>query len=278
MELNINSLSRNYFSKGKPCPYKLKSGIEILIYPILVRDCELYDDCKTILELDKRNINDEKIIQMSQLAFLDYTFHQDIIIDEQTQTTMGYNELQKFKGIFSLCLHEDYVAVTQDNNGKFIVLVADKKDESNGENEDDFIIKYTISNKDYINISKIILFQNDANYDDEYISPDVLKEYNAMMEIKMKGINAPTLERRKIFVLSRYRCSLEEIENMTYRMFELLYNEYLDIEQYYVDNMYKTAYKFDIKENISYPLFRPKKDKFKDLFMNKESLNNKLGN
>ena len=107
--------------------------------------------------------------------------------------------MQKFKGIFSLCLHEDYVAVTQDNNGKFIVLVADKKDESNGEDEDDFIIKYTISNKDYINISKIILFQNDANYDDEYISPDVLKEYNAMMEIKMKGISAPTLPEKEVW-------------------------------------------------------------------------------
>ncbi len=269
---NLETLTRYYFSKGKPCPYKLKSNIEILIYPILVKDYESYDECRSILEIDKRSIDDVNIISMSQLDFLEYTFGNEMIIDEVTKTTLGNNELQKFKKIFSLCLHEDYVAIAKDDNGKSVIIVAEK------DNEGEFILKYKISNKDYLNIAKIILFQNDINYDDTYINPDVVKEYNAMMELKTKNISSPTLERRKIFVLSRYRCTLEDIENMTYRMFNMLFDEYVDIEQYFVDNMYKTAYKFDIKENIAYPLYKPKEDKFKDLFISQESLNSKLGN
>ena len=35
---------------------------------------------------------------------------------------------------------------------------------------------------------------------------------------------------------------------------------------------------FDVKEKIIYPLFKPKEDRFKDLFMSTDSLNSKLGN
>ena len=259
--IDIEHLTNKYFIKYEPCPYKLKCGVEILIYPILVRDCIEYDICKTVLLIDKRNFADENILKMSQLEFLNNLFGTEGI---------GENELQKFKHIFSLCLKEDYVAITKDENGKFVVIVADK----NGE---DITLKYIISNKEFMDISKIILFQNDASYSDEYINPDVLKEYNQMIELKSKGLANPTLERRKIFVLSRYGCKIQELEEMPYRLFELLYSEYINIEQYFIDNMYKTAYKYEIKENLVYPLFK-KEDKFKDLFLSTNSLNNKLGN
>lgn len=259
--INIEHLTNSYFSKYEPCPYKLKIGIEILIYPILVKDCMEYDLCKTVLMIDKRNFADAKILQMSQLEFLFNLFETEDI---------GKNEFQKFKHIFSLCLKEDYVAITKNDEGKYIIVVAEKKDE-------DIILKYTISNKEFMDISKIILFQNDASYTDEYINPDVLKEYNEMIELKTKGFNNPTLEQKKVFVLSRYGCKFQEIEEMPYRLFDLLYSEYINIEQYFIDNMYKTAYKYDIKDNLIYPLFR-KEDKFKDLFLSTNTLNNKLGN
>ena len=271
--IDFEILTRRYFSKGVPCPYKLKTGIEIYIHPILVKDYEDYEDCKSILEIDKRNINDEKVISMSQLDFLEMTFSNAMIIDEANQITLGENELQKFKEIFSLCLHEDYVAITK-HNGKNVVVVAEKI----GDGENDFVVKYIISNKDYLNIVKIILCQNDVDYDGEYINPDVLKEYNEYMSIKSKGISIPSFEKQKVFVLSRYRCTLEELNNMTYRFFNMLLSEYRDIELYYINNMYKTSEKFDVKEDFPYPLYKPKEDRFKDLFMSTESLNRQLGN
>lgn len=264
--VNIDYLSRKYFSKGKPCPYKLKSGIEILIYPILVENYEEYEDYKPIIEMDKNKIGIAEIITMSQLEYLNYTFN---------TSEIGMQQLQMFKGIFELCLKEDYVAITI-NNGKYVVVVADKTIKDNG--EDDYTLKYTISNKEYLDIVKIILYQNDSEYDDAYIDSDVLKEYNEMMLLKTKGLRQPSLEERKIFVLARYKCSIEDINNMTKRFFDMLYYEYIGIEQYFIDTMYKTSEKFEIKESILYPLFKPKEDKFKDLFITTDTLNSKLGN
>ena len=42
--------------------YMLLYNIEILIYPILVKDYESYEECKSILEIDKRSIDDVNII------------------------------------------------------------------------------------------------------------------------------------------------------------------------------------------------------------------------
>ena len=277
--VNIDLLTKKYFSKGEPCPYKLKSDIEILIYPILVKDYEEYDSCKGVLEINKNDIGIQEFIQMSQLEYLNYLFSINEIIEEE-KISIGELQLQMFKNIFSLCLREDYVAIARDNNGKYIVVVANKieKIDENGNKVEDFICKYTISNKQFIEISKIILFQNDIDYDDRYINPDVLKEYNEMLKLKYKGMREPTFEERKVFVLARYRCKLEDLNNMTKRFFDMLYSEYIKSEQYFVDVMYKTSQKFDIKENPVYPLFKPKEDKFKDLFMSTESLNSKLGN
>jgi hypothetical protein len=267
--VDIEFLSRKYFSKGEPCPYKLKSGIEILIYPILVKDYNEYEDCRPILEFDKNTINDVEVIKMSQLEYLNFLFSNRQEVDG---VNIGEVQLQMFKGIFSLCLKEDYVAIAKNEKGKFIVVVAEKDE------KDEFIVKYTITNKEYLDIVKIILYQNDFDYNDQYVSPDVLEEYNEMMKLKTKGMKNPTLEERKIFVLSRYRCTLQDLDNMTYRLFDMLYNEYVGIEQYYVEILYKTSEKFDVKENIVYPLFKPKEDRFKDLFMSTDSLNSKLGN
>ena len=276
--VNIDLLSKKYFSKGEPCPYKLKSDIDILIYPILVKDYEEYENSKTILQLDKNNSGVEEFIKMSQLEYLNYLFQIPTMMEGE-DISIGDLQLQMFKSIFSLCLKEDYVAITESNN-KFIVVVADKieKTDEHGNVTEDFICKYTLSNKQFIEISKIILFQNDSEYDDQYINPDVLKEYNEMIRLKYKDMREPTLEERKVFVLARYRCKIEELDNMTKRFFDMLYSEYIKSEQYIVDIMYKTSEKFDVKEKIVYPLFKPKEDKFKDLFMTADSLNSKLGN
>ncbi len=265
--VNIENLSKKYFSKGKPCPYKLKSDIEIFIYPILVKDYEDYEDYLPILKINKNDTGISEMISMSQLEFLNYIF---------SNNGIGQEQLQMFKGIFELCLKENYVAITRDKNNKFVIVVADKTIDDNG--KEDYILKYTISNKEYLDIVKIILHQNDSEYSDEYISPDVLKEYNEMLKIKYKGTKDPTLEEKKVFLLARYRCTLEDLDNMTKRFFDMLCSEYIKTEQYFIDTAYKTSEKFDVKENILYPLFKPKEDKFKDLFISTDSLNNKLGN
>lgn len=271
--VDIENLTEHYFSNNIPCPYKLKFGNEILIYPIKVKDYKEFERCVDILKVEKEKFNDERIISMSQLEFLGTILFQIEEKIEDSNVSIGYNEQQKFKGIFRYCLNEDYVIIAKDDNDRFVIAVYDYN-----EKQSNYILKYCITNKEFIEISKIILYQNFYDYSDEYVNPDVLEQYNEYIRLKSKNREMPTFERQKIFVLSRYGCKIEEINEMTYRLFSLLYNEYIDIEQYLVQNMYKTAYKYDVKEDVEYPLFKKKKDKFEDLFMSEQSLNNKLGN
>lgn len=270
--VNINSLKR-YFSNGEPCPYKLNFGNTILLYPIKVLDYEEFEICVDILKVNKDIYNDANIISMSQLEFLATKIFSNKTIIEGTKTTIGCNEELKLKTIFKLCLDEDYIMVGTDHNGKYIIGVYNFL-----EDENIYELKYTISNKEFIEISKIILFQNFYDYDDEEVSQDVLEEYQKYLEIKNKNIEHPSFERMKVFLMSRHHCNLDEVNNMTYRLFSMLINEYIDKEIYFVDNMYKTAYKYDVKESVEYPLYKKKQDKFKDLFMSEQALNNKLGN
>lgn len=270
--VDIELLTRKYFSLGKPCPYKLKCGAVIEIYPIKVSDWVDFETCVDILKFDKNTIPDANIVAMSQLEYLE-TVRFQMSEEIAKGVSYGYNEMQKFKQIFSICLHEDYVGIHKDEKGKYIILVAKK-----AEDKDELYLKYTITNKEYLEISRIILFQNIFDYDDRDINPDVIEQYNEYVRLKQKNTNVPTLEEQIIYVISKYKCSIDVINDMTYRMFSMLYNSYLDMDIYRTDMMYKTAYKFDVKENISHPLFAKKKDKYEELFISQDALSNKLGN
>ena len=70
MTVDIETLKLLYFQNDEPCPYKLKCGYELNIYPIKVKDWGIYEHSISILQIDKNKINDIKIIQMSYLEYL----------------------------------------------------------------------------------------------------------------------------------------------------------------------------------------------------------------
>ena len=48
-----------------------------------------------------------------------------------------------------------------------------------------------ISEKEFDDIKKIILYQNDIDYDDRYVNPDVQKEYEKWCALKSKKVHNP---------------------------------------------------------------------------------------
>src|SRR5574344_1785918 len=116
----------NYFQNDLPCPFELKRGGKINIYPILVKDYSLYEFYKTIMEFDKNSINDIVIIQMSYLDFLVN------IVFQQDKDSGG-----KLCGYLSLILKEDKVSIVE-NKGKYCIVILDEKDS----------IKYPIKSKE----------------------------------------------------------------------------------------------------------------------------------
>ena len=122
------------------------------------------------------------------------------------------------------------------------------------------IITHYICPKDFDEISKIILFQNDINYDDRYISPDMRKEIEQYYKLKYKDLTPPTIEKKKAFVISKTGISLNEINNMVFRMFDQVYQASIDSEIYIGNKIIQASQKYDVKGNIEHPMFEVKKD------------------
>ena len=158
--VDLDVLELNYFVNMSNVPYELKKGGMIYIKPVLLEDYLRYNWAKEILTINKNEINDIEVIQMSYLEFLiKRIFSMDKSLED------------KVRWIIKLCLDEDYVAI-----GDNCLIVCDK----------DGTIKYVISSKEFDDISKIIQAQNDPNYDDRYVSPEVKELMRDYYKVKYK--------------------------------------------------------------------------------------------
>ena len=92
--VNIEYLQRKYFYKNKPVPYKLKCGVEIIIYPVIVEDGDIFEDSYDILTFNKSEIPIPEIIQMSYLQFLI-----EVMFKEDSNQYKLYNIFSIFKKI-----------------------------------------------------------------------------------------------------------------------------------------------------------------------------------
>ena len=178
--INIELLDLMYFQNSYNVPYRLKKGGDIEIKPILVKDYPLYEWSMSVLNIKKNEINDIEIIQMS---YLDFLVNKLFVQDE--------NELHKLLNIIRLCLGYESVSFDKDK-GKICLLLCNKEG----------IIEKVINSKEFDDIAKIILFQNDFNYDDRYINPDVeaiMQEYSKVKygyDVK-EDIKHPLFEKKK---------------------------------------------------------------------------------
>lgn len=253
--VDIEQLTELYFSTDEPVPYKLKCGVEILIHPVKVKDWAIFCSNLGILNIEKNETNDINIIKMSYLEFLANNIEQN--------STILYNLCV----IAKYSLHEDIISIEEDNGKKYLAIL-----------NEDTTVKYFITSKEFDDIRKIILFQNIYDYDDRYISPDVRELYDEYIKAKSDpNQEDPTLERKKVFVMSKTKNSIKEINEMSYRMFYQLYLTNVEIDLYYARKMVQTSQKYDVKEDVVYPIFMKKKDKYDGFFLSGNSVENKLG-
>lgn len=252
--VNIETLEQQYFANGYDVPYELKKGGTIFIKPILVKDYPIYEYCKDILDIRKNEINDIQIIQMTYLDFI----LKCLILNEEKY-------MFKLIQIMKLCLGEELISFDEDN-GKLCLLICNK----------DETIRQVITSKEFDDIRKIILNQNDCNYDDRYISPDVREAYEEYCQLKYKNINSPSLEKMKAFVMCKSGFNLEQINNMQYRMFNLVYHSGVDSEIYIGQKIIQGSYKYDVKVDITHPQFEKPSDPITEMFSDAESFERKV--
>lgn len=242
-----------YFQNGYNVPYALKKGGEILIKPILVKDYSMYEWAKQILEIKKNEINDIRVIQMSYLEFLI-----ECIIGQQKE--LG----EQLFTLLNLTLCEDNIKVVQDK-GKDCIIICETNDD----------VKYVISSKEFDDISKIVLNQNDANYDNRYITPEVQEMMQEFYKVKYKDVSSPSLEKRKSFVSSKTGILTKDLNNITCREFDNIYHANVDSEIYIGQKIIQASEKYKVEEDIKHPLFEKKKDPYAEIFEDTSILSGK---
>ena len=232
MSVNIDLLKTAYFPFDKAVPYKAGDKI-IEIKPVKLIDSALYSASEPILKMDKNSINDVKIIQMSYLQFIS-----DVLIpsDAIYATSLGT--------ILLLCLGMTNPILQRDDKGKPYLQ------------DGDIVIKPS----HFEEIMRIILYQNDARYDDEYINPDLKKAMQDMDKLKAKGKEPPNLERRMAIVTAHTGVPKKDLLEMTLRSFDALFSEVVG-EVEFLTTRALILYSGQA-EKADHWIFPKKKDKF----------------
>lgn len=245
MSVDIELLKLAYFALDEPVPYKLKTGQEILIKPIMVKDSMLFMASVDVLKIDKNSLGSVEAIQASYLKFLQKMIFpsNDIMV-------------QKFLNILDLCLEL-----------KGIYLCNDEMERTFIQTESGIVI----SAKEFDDITKIILYQNLPDYDDKYINPDIKKSMQEVDRLKNKDYESPDFERQIGIIESHTGILKEQLLKKTWRSFQILFREVCGEIEFYTTR--PAAIAVGAGDKVDHYIFKKRKDKFDGYFvdMNKFS-------
>lgn len=244
-----------YFANSTPIPFEVKDGGYILhIQPVKVGVYPFYRDNIGVLTIDKNSISDAKVISMSYLQYL-----VEIVLPQ-------YEEYQRalFK-ILSISLGDEYhYTIGHFDNGKvYLGVYQDAK------------CLCRITAKEFDKIKDIILHYNDREYDDRYISDDLRKAMEDYYKIKFKDRYIPTLEEKKAFVVFKSGLPLNQLNEMSYRYFDIIYNHCVNNDLFFSQKIIQASEKYKVNDEIVYPLFKKKENKF-DFFQNADTWERKV--
>ncbi len=256
--VDVEKLRVEYFQNDLPAEYQLKCGEVLKIYPIKVKDWSKVDDF-SILNIAKNEINDIDIIKMSYLQFLNEEYF------------MQYQEeKQKFLNIMCLNfnLEQGRVQFGYTKDRKIVLVVLNEKEE---------ITNTRITSAEFDEICKIILFQNIIGYDDEYVSKDVREEIQRYLKYHAnKETRSPTLEEKKVYVFAKKNMTIQDINNMSYRLFSQTYDVLFGCEQFLADKIIQASEKYKVEKNIYHPMVDIKQTIYDKVFGSLDEVKGKI--
>lgn len=247
MNLNLDLYRKAYFYFDLPVEYIIKDK-SLFIYPITVKDSEIFLSSASVLSIDKNASDSVEIIQMSYLAFVYNVLFQDEI------------NISKFANILKYCLHVEKPYIGFDDNSRPYLKINDD---------------ISIGPKDFDNIRRIIMYQNLVHYDDEYINPEIKKMMDEVDAVKNAGVEPPSIERRMAIITAHCGISKQEQMNMTYRSHSLLFEEvYGEVEFETTRPILLYAGKGN---EIDHWIYKKKKDKFDGYVVDANSYAQSMG-
>ena len=251
--IDMDILTEDYFSTDEPVPYELKCGIEILIYPVKVKDWGKFNSSLGVLTIDKNEINEIEFIRISYLDFIIRLLCEDIKWFERLGNVIKYS------------LHEDLISV-EEHNGKNVLTILNN----------DATIKGFITSKEFDEIKRIILFQNIYDYDDVELSPDIKKIIKDYQDLTSANSTPATLENKMCLIGNESGLTKKEIVDMTYREFSIRFDILIDkIEYQLCKSAELNGTKF--KAKTEHFIFKKKKDKLSQFFVDSDALADVIG-
>lgn len=258
MSIDLDFLSRTYFWFDLPVEYKLKNKSVVKIYPISVKDSEMFLSWIDILTIDKNSLPNPEYISMSYLEFIIKT----LLTSEDKD--IAQSATSKLVFILKLCLKwEDDVSIRVNDIGKPVLVHGDIE----------------INGKSFEDIRRIILYQNILDFDDSYINPDLKQAMAEVDEVKSKDLVFPTLERKFAIVSSHSGITKAQQLEMTYRSHSALFKEVCNEVEFIsartgvmVGNMFS-------KQKIEFEdwVYKKKRSKYEDYFTTQDSYSKSMG-
>lgn len=248
VSVDIELLKLAYFALDEPVPYKLKTGQEILIKPIMVKDSMLFMASVDVLKIDKNSLGSVEAIQASYLKFLQKMIFpsNDIMV-------------QKFLNILDLCLEL-----------KGVYLCNDEMERTFIQTESGIVI----SAKEFDDIAKIILYQNLPDYDDKYINPDIKKSMQEVDRLKNKDYESPDFERQIGIIESHTGILKEQLLKKTWRSFQILFREVCGEIEFYTTR--PAAIAVGAGDKVDHYIFKKRKDKFDGYFVDMDKFSHEV--
>lgn len=248
VSVDIELLKLAYFALDEPVPYKLKTGQEILIKPIMVKDSMLFMASVDVLKIDKNSLGSVEAIQASYLKFLQKMIFpsNDIMV-------------QKFLNILDLCLEL-----------KGVYLCNDEMERTFIQTESGIVI----SAKEFDDIAKIILYQNLPDYDDKYINPDIKKSMQEVDRLKNKDYESPDFERQMGIIESHTGILKEQLLKKTWRSFQILFREVCGEIEFYTTR--PAAIAVGAGDKVDHYIFKKRKDKFDGYFVDMDKFSHEV--
>lgn len=254
--MNFDALNELYFAYDDPVPYLLKSGATLNIYPVSLRDSLIFLTSCDLLNIDKNSSSDVSVIQMTYLRYLSERVLQNA--DEQEIKASK----QKLVNICMLCFKMELPYMGKNERGKVVLCDAKNPD-------------IIITEKEFEDIRRIVMYQNILDYDDEYINPDLkraIDETNALKAAKYAPIST---DRKMGIVMAHCGYTKQQLKEMTYRSFNILFNEVVgevEFETTRAISLYAGQ-----ADKIEHWIFKKRKDKYDDYIMSLEDYNKSMG-
>ena len=248
VKIDLDYLAKAYFYFDEPVIYSLTNETSISIKPVFVRQSEIFLSSIDIINIDKNSFPSVEIIQMSYLRFLREIIAQDEI------------SRQKFVNILVMCLGLKKPRMYIDENNKAELI------------DDELGIR--ITGKQFEDIKRIIMYQNIIHYDDEYVNPELKKAMAEMDEIRNKGIEVPSLERKMAIIMAHNGMSKAVMQDMTYRSFSMLFDEVCGEVEYTTTR--PIALYGGEADKVCW-IFKKKKNKFDGYIVDQDAYANSMG-